>query len=169
LWETAADVSSSKPKVSAAADLVFREAQFRIPKKLLASTCGLFDGQPNCGVLPPILFNRPSLSRSFVCLLAGWDLQPTHETAASFSLLVDEFGIAHLANASSMRFSEIPLELISALGQRLFNLETQIVSLSGPNQKRRFPSLEEHFVIHKRHVETFLPGLRSSKSMWTTI
>jgi hypothetical protein len=65
-----------------------------------------------------------------------------------------------LANASSALFAEIQPESIFAFAERLFNLETQIVSQSDTNQKRSFRSLEEHFLIHERHVETFLPRPR---------
>jgi hypothetical protein len=61
----------------------------------------------------------------------------------------------------STLFREIQPESISALAERLFNLEPRIVSLSDANQKRRFRPLEEHFLVDERHIETLLPGLHS--------
>jgi hypothetical protein len=77
--------------------LVFPEAQFPILKKLLLSTCDLFDYQQElCFASFSLVQSQLSLA-VFHEFLTGLerheDIQPTHETAASFSLPANEFWI----------------------------------------------------------------------------
>jgi hypothetical protein len=120
----------------------------------------LFDYQPGLWSASSYFVRSPvslAVFREFVAgLEPHGDIQPTHENAASFSLLAKEFGIRSFLGA----FHESQPESISALTERLFNLETRIASFSEPNQKRYFRSLGEQFLILEKHVETFLPRPR---------
>jgi hypothetical protein len=160
-------------------DLVLNGKPFEISKTGLARRCNFLDLNEDIWEQSRYEFRSAVSSNLFRIFLqasgTNTEIIVTPANAASLSLLAAEFGKPDLSTETTNNFAILGSESISALGERLFNLELEIRSLrengsdltSGPSSGDRsrsspsdrlpilhvIPRFDEHILIHERQLE----------------